>query len=165
MVDTEYEYLVDGKWHPVVLGWFPTKNLPGLLNFFERPWTRHFGDTILVPITIRTGHYFVLLLNGGYKWCCLTYVCPSLCHQRGRFIVSIQRAIHLLDVMTRCRKYFCFECFVRRKRVVKLLTLTSQLYHWLTRHDPIGLYFYFNVYLSYVAHVSYIIKRIWYGMV
>jgi len=27
-----------------------------------------------------------------------------------------------------------------------------------------SLHFYFNVYLLYVAHVSYIIKRIWYGM-
>jgi len=31
--------------------------------------------------------------------------------------------------------------------------------------DIYSLYFYFNVYLLYVAHVSYIIKRIWYGMV
>jgi len=30
--------------------------------------------------------------------------------------------------------------------------------------DIYSFYFYFNVYLLYVAHVSYIIKRIWYGM-
>jgi len=31
--------------------------------------------------------------------------------------------------------------------------------------DIYSLYFYFNVYLLYIAHVSYIIKRIWYVMV
>jgi len=35
----------------------------------------------------------------------------------------------------------------------------------LTVFDIYSLDFYFNLYLLYVAHVSYIIKRIWYGMV
>ena len=33
----------------------------------------------------------------------------------------------------------------------------------LTVFDIYSFYFYFNVYLSYVAHVNYIFKRIWYG--
>jgi len=47
---------------------------------------------------------------------------------------------------------------------VIILPYLSQTIFILIVFDIYSLYFYFNVYLLYIAHVSYIIKRIWYGM-